>query len=493
MSVSNKVETKNIVPKAKTKDTAYFLHCVVVLALMFGFKYIPPVAPITHLGMNLLGIFFGLLYAWTFVDMIWPSLLGIIAVGLSGFITVTAAFQDGFGNSVTLLILFALVFAVYLDSTGLTTTIAHWFISRRISIGRPYVFSLMIFLAGFVLGSFISIIACTLILWIIFYKVATELGYKPGEKYVSAMLVGIAYSCMLGGSFLPWKPLPAIILGNMNKLTGLTVSFGSFTIVGLIISILGILAYLAVMKFIIRPDVAPLQKGEDFFAEFRDEKITYQQKIGIAALGTFILMLLLPGVLPMTTPGIKQLANIGMTGSIAIVLLILVAVRIKGKPLMDFAKMANTNMNWQIIILLAASIPIANGLGAKDSGIMAFVAQNFGHYIAGLSPMMLIVSVTIVASVLTQFAHNLVAAAIMTPLMCQFAIQLGINPLVIAPFLNLALSAAIATPGASTPGALVFGNREWIPVKHAYLYNFYAFLMTLIIMVIVAIVRSMML
>lgn len=41
---------------------AYYLHAVVCLLIMFGFGQLPPVEPLTPLGMNLIGIFLGVLY-----------------------------------------------------------------------------------------------------------------------------------------------------------------------------------------------------------------------------------------------------------------------------------------------------------------------------------------------------------------------------------------------------------------------------------------------
>ena len=65
---------------------------------MFSGWFIPPVEPITEVGMQLVGIFAGLVWLWTFNGMLWPSLLGIVAIMFSdygNFITILAA---SFGN-----------------------------------------------------------------------------------------------------------------------------------------------------------------------------------------------------------------------------------------------------------------------------------------------------------------------------------------------------------------------------------------------------------
>ena len=63
---------------------AYYLHTVVCLLIMFGFGQLPPVEPLTPLGMNLIGIFLGVLYGWVCIEIVWPSLAGLLAMMLVG-------------------------------------------------------------------------------------------------------------------------------------------------------------------------------------------------------------------------------------------------------------------------------------------------------------------------------------------------------------------------------------------------------------------------
>ena len=87
---------------------------------------------------------------------------------------------------------------------------------------------------------------------------------------------------------------------------------------------------------------------------------------------------------------------------------------------------------------------------------------------AGQSPMMIYILVCVICCVLTQFMNNTVLLVAMTPLMCQLAQAFGANPVLVAVLMIFALSAAMATPGASSRAGLVFGNTEWISTKQAY-------------------------
>ena len=50
-----------------------YINIIIVLFLIFGFRYIPPFSTLTPTGMHVLGIFLGVVYGWSTVDLIWPG------------------------------------------------------------------------------------------------------------------------------------------------------------------------------------------------------------------------------------------------------------------------------------------------------------------------------------------------------------------------------------------------------------------------------------
>ena len=54
------------------------LHGIIILFLMIGFGFLPPFSTVTPYGMQILGIFIGLVYAWSIGIVYWPSLLAFI-------------------------------------------------------------------------------------------------------------------------------------------------------------------------------------------------------------------------------------------------------------------------------------------------------------------------------------------------------------------------------------------------------------------------------
>lgn len=112
---------------------------------------------------------------------------------------------------------------------------------------------------------------------------------------------------------------------------------------------------------------------------------------------------------------------------------------------------------------------------------MDFIVGHMNPIINGLSPLLFTLVFVTFCALLTQVAHNLVAAAVMSPIMCQFALALGADPILIAMMMAFVLTVGIATPGGSTPGALAFANRHWISAGQAYGYKFMIFIMNSIL------------
>ena len=77
----------------KEKNANYYIKALIGLLLMFGFGYLPPVGSLTHLGMQILGIFIGLIFLLCAVDIVWPSMAALVALGMTDYCSVSDALQ----------------------------------------------------------------------------------------------------------------------------------------------------------------------------------------------------------------------------------------------------------------------------------------------------------------------------------------------------------------------------------------------------------------
>lgn len=161
---------------------SYWIHSAVYLFLTFGMGYIPTES-ISSLGMSIVGIFIGMLYGWTFIGFIWPSMMSIFALGVCGYFdTPQLAFSNAFSNQLVIFMLLILVFTAYFERSGINKKIAAWFLSRPSVQGRPWFFTFMVLLATFVVGFLVDGNAVNFLIWNLLYGIFKEVDYREGRE-----------------------------------------------------------------------------------------------------------------------------------------------------------------------------------------------------------------------------------------------------------------------------------------------------------------------
>ncbi len=474
--------------KSVSKDWVYWLHSLITVALMFGVGYLQPWGSLNVIGMKVLGIFIGLLWGWTFIGFVWPSMLGVIALGLSGYQTVAQALTGGFGAvNNTVLCIFLFIFAAYMDKIGLSRIIANWFISRKICVGRPYVFTLMVFIAAYVLGATVSLFTAILLLFSIFYNVCETLGYQKQEKYTVVVLAGIVYAAMLGFALFPFKAVQVMVLGSLATVSGgMTADFGSFTLLTFVITVVCLAVYMLIMKFIVRPDISKFDGVGDMFEELRHTQMSGEQKIAAFFLCLFMFAMFAPSVLPKSFFVTKFFNALGITGSLVFVLTLMAMLKIKGKVSFNFAECAKDGMNWEMIIMFVATMPVSAAMSNEEVGVINFLVELMSPVFTRFSGLAFCAIFLIIAGLLTQVAHNLVLAALLTPVLYQFSIALGGNPVLMCVLFSFAIATAVATPGGSATAALMFTN-DWIGRTNSYKYGWLMAIISIIVVVVIGI------
>lgn len=452
---------------AKKSGVGLWLHPAIMVVLMLSGWILPTFGTITEFGIKVLGIFLGMMWGWIFIDLIWPSLLGMIMLSMCGLGTATQVFASGFGSEIVLLVIFFSIFTAWLEDIGLTNTMTQWMLTRKVLKGKPYLFIFMIFLVTFICGAFVGIYATIFLMWGITKKMLTKLGYEKRGKMAAFLLIGIAYVSIMGMCVKPWTPWSMMGLKGLTTATNLTVDFLPYSGLMIAISFTAILLFVVAGKFIIRVDVTKL-KDVDFTT--LGEKIDYntQQKFATALLLLIVLALYLPSTLSKDLWIYAILSKLGAVGVITGITVILCFVRFQGEPAINFGKLAAKSIPWPMVCLLASVGPMGTALMHSEAGITKMVLGLMKPIFAGQSPMMIYILVCVICCVLTQFMNNTVLLVAMMPLMCQLAQAFGANPVLVAVLMIFALSSALATPGASSRAGLVFGNSEWISTGQAY-------------------------
>lgn len=69
---------------------SYYLWMLIIIFCMFGFRLFPAIEPLTPVGMQVVGVFLGMVIGWSTVGLLWPSILGLVAVGFTGYVDTPA-------------------------------------------------------------------------------------------------------------------------------------------------------------------------------------------------------------------------------------------------------------------------------------------------------------------------------------------------------------------------------------------------------------------
>ena len=459
---------------AEKMPWTYWLHLAIGLGFMLVFPMLSPIEPITEVGMAVLGVFIGMVYLWSTLDSIWPSLMGLMLVALAGYVpelqgyaAVKKLFMESFGTDTVIVLILGMVLFSALEFVGCTKYMARFFMSRKVLEGRPYVFLFIFFLCSYVIGGFTNPMASMLILWPIAIEVCQNFGYKKGDKIFYTMICGVYLASTLGQPMFPFKGASLVIVSAFEKVSGLSVNYGSYIAYNVIMSLMLLAAFLLIVKVFIRPDVSGFKKIT--VAELTKDplpKINAQQLGFFLIVVVYIVALLLPNFLPKTIPVIAFLNNINVIGVSAFCIIIMMVIPYKGKPMLDFKAVARKSFSWDIFFLVAAALYVCNAMTAESTGIKPFLIQTLQPLLGGKPELVFVFLLLAFALITTNFAKNAGMAVVLIPVVLAFADQYpGVDSVVICMSICMMVFVALLTPAASPYCGMLHARKDLVEYK----------------------------
>ncbi|OUQ14683.1 hypothetical protein B5E84_16015 [Lachnoclostridium sp. An14] len=450
----------------KHGNTKYYINSAICLIIMFGFGYLPPVAPITTLGMQILGIFLGMVYGWIFVEIAWPSLAGLVALTQIGYMSAADVLKASFGESNVVLMFFIFIFCGTFAHYGLSRIIAVWSITRKAVLGRPWVFTFVFLMVMAFLGGVTSATPTIVIGWSLAYVISEQCGFKKGDSYPLILIFGTALIAQLGDCIIPFKSIPLLVMGVYESLAGSPIPLGSYMLIVILATMLCIIAYLFIANLIFRPDMKSLKElnaetlmGEDGI------QMNKVQKITLLFLILLMVMMLLPGFFPSSTfPLIVFLKKLGSTGICILLVGLMCLMRVDGAPIINFKKMVG-NVEWNSILLLAAAIPVANIMSNEASGFPAALQAFISPMATNTSPFVFVILIGLVATLITNVMTNGPVGMILMAAVYAAVNSVGMNPTAAVVTVVMCVHIAVLFPSGSSTAALINGN-EWIGTKN---------------------------
>ena len=472
-----------------TENGLYYVNSLIGILLIFGFGHLPPFEPVTPVGMQVLGIFLGMIFLWSFVSILWPSLLGILALGLSDFAPMKKVLLMSFGDVVPILVFFAMVLFGAIQHSGVTRYISRWFLTRKVINGKPVVFSFVFIYTTYILAALsANILPALLFMWAILYGVLEDVGYKKGDRYTALMVIGTMFGAISGQAAKPFTGSALMMVGAYEKVAKTQLDYLPYMLFGLVMSTLGILFYCLLMKFVFRPDMGRIRDiSVERFKKDALPPMDLRQKILFVSLFGYLTLVLLPSVLPKSIAFIGLINKLGPWGVVIAFVAVLCLIRVDGKPVVDFKEIAGKYVVWDVYFLVCMAMVISDALTAESTGITAFLTNSLNPLLGGRSELTLAIIVILFSVPITQFANNAVMGVLLMPIIKVFSEQSGGSFVALATLMIFALHVAILTPAASPYAAILYGNSSWVDRKDIVKYGLAITLLAIFLYIVIGI------
>lgn len=351
--------------------------------------------------------------------------------------------SSALGSHIVLLLMGGFMLSRSLEKSGVHRRLAVYMIRLvGVNSGRRVVIGFM--LAAAFLSMWISNTAATLILLPIALAALQGVDDRP---MAIALTLGIAYAASLGGVGTPIGTPPNIIFISLyQETTGKEIDFLSWMQTGIPIVLIGIplMAFWLTRKVTVNQQFVLPQIGPWRVAEKRVLIV-----FGLIALAWITRKLWseyfdLPGV------GDSSIAILG------VVVMFMIPNGEKQGALLDWK--TASDIPWGMLILFAGGIAIAKAFVASG------LSDQIGGLLTGLSTLpvfVLIISVCLFVTFLTEFTSNSATATLLMPILATAGGAAGIDPQLLMMPAAISASCAFMMPVATAPNAIVYGTNKF--------------------------------
>ncbi len=402
-----------------------------------------------------IALLMALLWLTEAIPMGMTSLLPLVAFPLAGINTMekTAA---PYANSAVFLFMGGFLVAAAFERWGLHRRMAYVALRAVGTQPRRIVFAVILVTAF--LSMWISNTATTLMMTPIAVAVMTGIGKEA--RTAEATLLGVAYAASLGGIGTPiGTPTNLVFLGAAHELFPQlpTVTFAQWMVFGVAYLVVLVPACWAIVVY-----TARVPKGDAI--PFEQLGIEKQGAMSRGEVTTLALCIATATLWITRTwwarlfPNGEKMIN-DATVAIAMALLAFLLPAGKGERLLGWNEFKK--IPWDVLILFGGGFALADAL--ETSGFSKWAGARLS-FVGNWPPVLMIVTVCIVVTLLSEVASNVATATAMMPIAAALATSIGVHPYLLMIPAVLAASSGFMLPVATAPNTIVYATG-YIRVK----------------------------
>jgi len=449
-----------------------YLHIAIAAVIYLVLKFlIPATNGLTPIGVNVISIFIPILYLWLTVGTDWTCILALALIIFSGALTSGAVYSGSLGSALIFTVIGMMAFSKVLVDTGVIETTVRWAITREIVRNRPYVFIALVLSVCGLISLFMDVSAVALVFIAIITVICDEIGYKKGDAFFTAMMLGVFWisNAFNGGSPLG-HALPLIMM-NTAAAGGFEISYAQWMSVGIPAAALISAICIVFICFIWKPEASKFCNYDLDAAREKVKPLTKHGIIALVLLAIVVLYWILPTIFPNMLPeNIKTLyVTYGSTMPLLIAMCLLCVIHVDGTPVANFREMTSSS-TIATLLFIGTVMVLGSAVSSADAGISIWLSTILEPVTSGMSTFALVAVATLGCIILTNFISNTVCMVVFYSLTVPLVAASGTSPIGLIIVLCLTACFASLVPSAAVTAPFFFGNDN-ITVKNSMKWN----------------------
>ncbi|MEB7858586.1 SLC13 family permease [Staphylococcus xylosus] len=395
-----------------------------------------------------------------------------------------------YGNDIIFLFLGGFILAIAMERWNLHTRVALTIINTLGTSTGKILFGFMI--ATAFLSMFVSNTAAVMIMIPIGLAIIKEANKLKSEntkseslsKFEQSLVLAIGYAGTIGGLGTLIGTPPLIILkGQYQSAFGEEISFAKWMIIGVptvLVLLLLVWGYIRYIAF--KHEMKELPGGQNLIKQKLNElgNMKYEEKM-------VLIVFLLASTLWISREFLLKhwsYTSEVADGTIAMfisVLLFLIPAKNKEKHKRIIDWEVAKELPWGVLILFGGGLALAKGI--SESGLAKWLGEQL-RLIEGVSPLIIVIVITIFVLFLTEITSNTATATMILPILATLSVAVNVHPLLLMVPAAMAANCAYMLPVGTPPNAIVFGTGK-IGIKRMASVGVWVNLLSIIIVVLV--------
>lgn len=443
----------------KVKDV---LIDIVALLFIFGFRFVPAFPGMTVSGMQILGVFTGVLLLWLTTAVDWPSVLCLAGLTFVPELSINKILASSLGNATYAFLLFTFTCTYAVSQTSFVKRCAVAFISNKIANKGSWWFVSLFCLSVLVIGMFISPVVLFVIYLPIHETICAELKLKKDDKLANALMLGMLFCCCFSCGMTPIAHVfPVMALGFYQQAAGASIGYASYMAAAIPVGIVCFAVMLLLFRFVMRPDMSNLKDIDLSRLKAEVKPLQPREKAILAIFFAVVAMWVMPEFFKTSVPALYAFFNSkGTTFPPLLGAAAMFIITVDGKPLLTFKDVMSKGIQWGSLMMAAATLAVGAAMTNADIGLTAWLSSNIKPLISGLSPAVLVLVFMVWAFVMTNACSNMVTVTVVCAVALPICLASGgaLNTPAMASMIGMAAGYAFVLPPAHPNVAIAIGS-----------------------------------